>query len=258
MLRLEVAMQTDIGLRPTNQDSLFARAEKFKDDIFGLFCVSDGMGGLTDGHFASATASEAVESWYNRQLQHLLQSGFLEERRILAELSELFLEINSIILHHAQDIESKIGTTCSLLLILNNRFYIAHVGDSRIYILAKRWFNKSHIQQLTEDHSWSADQLRQGLLSIDEINAHPKKNKLTSCLGVFDNPRFFTLSGILGRRGTLILCSDGLYRAVDEKEMTKMNAKYKNCAKLANNLIRMAKRRGMSDNISVITVKYRN
>jgi len=256
MLRLETATHTDIGLRATNQDCLFAKIENIAGKVYGLFCVSDGMGGLNDGHYAATVAIESVEKWWNKRLRFLIEHEAVKKSHINEEFTALFRSANDTILQHSQKENAMIGTTCSLLFVCNNMFYIAHTGDTRIYMTQKQWFLKSQIKQLTDDHSWEADQFRKGLLSADEIQSHPNKNKLTGCLGVFEHPRVFTYSDYIKRDGFFILCSDGLYRAISDSEMEKIASRQRSCEHLAKKLIVTAKERNTPDNASVVVVKF--
>ena len=256
MLNLTAAAHTDAGPRPANQDRTLAEIENFGSDMCGLFCVADGMGGLADGQLAAAIAVDAVEQWWFESLPHIIEQG-ADTSIVLPELTSLLLSINEDIISHSQNTGAKLGTTCSLLLIFKNHYYVAHTGDSRIYIIRKQVFRKSKVEQLTVDHTWATDQLKLGHLSAEEIENNRNKNRLTSCLGVYDNPLIFTCLGSVARGDAFVICSDGLYRAINEKELAVTSRRKIDSDVLAKEMIEAAIRRGTTDNASVIVVKAR-
>jgi serine/threonine protein phosphatase PrpC len=246
MPRLEAAEQTHIGTRPSNQDRLFAKIATINGQSCGIFCAADGMGGLKDGHTAAELAISAVSDWWETQVEN----GEVKH----GGLSALFQSINQKIFSHAAKQKSAIGTTLSLLLICNTSYYIAHTGDTRIYLIQKSFF-RTTFRQLTHDQTWGADKQREGILSQEEINMHPKRNMLTGCLGVFEEAKVFLSSGQIKKSGTFILCSDGMYRLVDRKAITKAaTARSLTPEALADNLIKSAESRGVKDNASVVVV----
>ena len=256
MLRLKAALQTETGPRPTNQDCLFAEIKKVADKTYGLFCVADGVGGLADGQYAASITVSFIERWWNEHILSLTPESIWDESNSCLMLSELLRSINEVIFRHSQVSSVRIGTTCSLLLLHNDFYHLVHVGDSRIYMAEKRMFRKFEFNQLTEDHSWSAEQLKIGLLPVEEIEAYHGKNKLTSCLGAFESPKIYSRSGYVKRRGVFIICSDGLYRVVSDDVIAKMLIRYKNNEKLVEKLMSAVKNRGYIDNTSVIAVQF--
>ncbi|MCL1999403.1 MAG: serine/threonine-protein phosphatase [Turicibacter sp.] len=244
--QIEAAALSSIGNRAENQDRLYYKIDTVDGQNCGLFCVADGMGGLADGHLAAVAAVEGLGKWWEN-LPKILSSGY-----ILEQLQNLFHDINRQILQMA----NKSGTTLSVLLIVGNTYYIAHSGDSRIYMI-KKSFNKAALRQLTEDHSWQAEQLKKAELTAAQIAANPLKNRITSCLGVYENPKLFTNFGRLSRSTIFILCSDGLYRAVSDKEFAKTAKRKAASEKLAAKYLYKAALNGVSDNASILTVTCR-
>ena len=254
---MEAATATDIGTRETNQDRVFAEIGQVVTDgnhlsPYGLFCVADGMGGLQEGEYAASVAIDKVEDWWNNDLKNTNLRG----AEVLDAFFGIFQSINDTIRQHGQKGKLHLGTTCSLLLIYGDEYYIAHTGDSRIYQVDTGWF-ASFIKpmQLTEDHNWLNDQIKKGQLSPSEIANHPKRNILTSCLGAFERPKIFTHTGTINRPCTFILSSDGLYKVVKDKELAVMARKYKDSKTLADNLISYALKQGANDNVSAVVVK---
>ena len=257
MLQLEFAFASDIGdVRPTNQDSLLAKADVIRNVSCGLFCVADGVGGLSDGHFASKFSVSVLESWWNDKLPGMIDTlASASSSYICNELLSLFLYINDQIFKRAQKECTRIGTTCSALFILGEKYFIAHSGDTRIYATQKKLRPGNQIIQLTDDHTWLEDQLKQGLLEESEIRNNPKRNLLTGCLGAFETPRISVLTGQTDRSGMFILASDGLYRNVSNKELAKFCTQHIDIKSLTDELIHMSLKRGATDNVTVVAVR---
>jgi len=255
MLQLEFAFASDRGdVRPTNQDRLFAKVGIINDVSCGLFCVADGMGGLSNGHIAASISAETIENWWEARLLQLAAKD-VAIGIIYEELTSLFYFINSQILVQSCEDGSKAGTTCSVLLIIGDTYFIAHAGDTRIYATQKKLISGSRIIQLTEDHTWLAEQIRRGGMAEEELLKHPKRNMLTSCLGVFEYPKVFTSAGLIDKNSVFILASDGLYRNITEQEMAKLSTRFSNVTDLASELIKMSSERIATDNVSVVAVR---
>ena len=230
MVVIETATATDIGHRETNQDRVLAITGDTTDMPCGLFCVADGMGGLQDGECAATQAVELLENWWNSTYKETTPTG----AEVLDSFFTLFKSVNDAIKHNTE--EAKSGTTCSLLLIQGRDYYIAHAGDSRIYHIENRIFAPFAMPvQLTEDHSHNG--------------------RLTSCLGAFNKPKIFTHTGTISKPCTFVLCSDGMYRTVPDKQLIGLTRRLRNCGELVNNLVTTALKQGTQDNVSVVVVK---
>ena len=230
---MEYATSTDIGPREINQDRIVAKVGQVVTESnhlmpCGLFCVADGMGGLEDGEYAATVAVELIENWWNEAVANNHPIG----TAVLDSFFTLFKNINDTIRKNSE--EAKSGTTCSVLMIQGRNYYIAHVGDSRIYQIDKKFFMPK-LQLLTEDHSIG--------------------NRLTSCLGAFAKPKIFTHSGIISKNCTFLLCSDGLHGAVSSKQLVTLSNQLKTCNELAGKLVATALEQGTNDNVSVVVVR---
>jgi len=257
MFCIEYAYGSDVGtVRPSNQDSVFGIADIVDSRSCGLFCVADGMGGLADGEYASNLSVQMLEDWWNIRLEPLLRNHrgrYVHERVVFQEFSILLTTINEHLLQHAKKIHASVGTTCSVLFILDDVYHIAHLGDTRIYAAQKK-FMGYHISPLTEDHTWATDHI--GILSDEEIQSHPKRNRLTSCLGVFESPRIFYSSGLIEKSKIFMLFSDGLYRTLSMDEISKMLSKNYNLEALVSKMLKTSIKRGATDNVSAVTVRF--
>ncbi|BAW02230.1 protein phosphatase 2C [Thermus thermophilus] len=183
MDRLEAALKTHPGLkRPKNEDAVGGEATPWG----GVYVVADGMGGHRTGEVASRLAVETVLARLSR-----------EEPPSPKDLLEALEEANGRIHREAQRPENRgMGTTCTVLVLDLPYALVAHVGDSRAYLL-----REGNLHQLTEDHSWVAERVRQGLLSPEEARTHRWRNVITNALGSFPRPGW-TSSGSSSARGT--------------------------------------------------------
>lgn len=232
-------------VRKDNQDN----SGKFPADSLDLstpkgqlFIIADGMG----GHQAGRKASEMA-------VQHLAETYLATpEDDILAALRLGFGKANEQIYRCSlENPEYRgMGTTCSALVLKGSRGFFGHVGDSRIYRIGKR-----KMQQLTKDHSKVAELVRRGILSKEEARHHPERSHLYRALGTRPAAEVdFSDEIVLDSSKTFLLCSDGLFNHVEEKEMQKIALAYAP-EEACKALIELANQRGGTDNITVQVVK---
>ena len=140
------------------------------------------------------------------------------------------------------------GTTLEICLIYNNKAYIGHVGDSRIYRIRKQF-----IRKLTQDHSYVQKLVKEGTITNEQAAHHPQKNMLMKALGcnAFVEPDVM-VKGFL-KDDILIICSDGLTNLVDQETIYEMASK--NIEQATKDLVNLANDRGGYDNITVIVIK---
>lgn len=251
MLCYESIAVTDIGnKRKVNQDSYIEIKEYINNKYVGLFCVADGMGGLSDGEYASNTATQMSIQWYRKNIDALTKKR-INEKKLNKELKRLFYEINEKIYVYGKQKNIKLGTTYSLLLILNEKYYVVHAGDSRIYM--KR---NEKLFLLTKDQTLVNDLVDRGLLTKEQAVSHPKKNVLANCIGCFENPCICIGSGNLDINDKFLLCSDGLYNLMTADEIfTSMENENMDCI---YDMLSLVKKRGGFDNITILIVKAVN
>lgn len=243
-LSIVFAAKSDIGLvRTENQDS-FGKFPEDNTNLYNakgqLFIVADGMGGHKGGKEASSIAVKVVSSEY--------LNSTLEES---VAIKEAIVKANQSIHNQAGDSTEfgRMGTTCSVLLLKNERGFIGHVGDSRIY---KIEHNK--IEQLTNDHTKVEEMLREGILTPEEARNYPSKSVLARALGVEENVRVDIIDDLdLKKEQSFILCSDGLAK-VSKGEILPIvsNNTPTDACKM---LVDMANDRGGKDNVTVIVIK---
>jgi len=229
---------TDLGKkRPKNED-FFA-----VDPSIGLFIVADGLGGRMSGDKASYEATqtfiEKLKSLMNlyNEPRIILESAFKEASKRAYEIS------NSDEYYGAM-------TTFTALFLYKSKFYIVHVGDTRVYILrANRFF-----YQLTEDDTQAQILVKKKALSPKEAETHPSKHVLTKALGhkPIIRPKLYIGNVMNGDK--FLLCSDGLYIYFSEDELKEILKKYKP-KEAVEILVKLANDRGGEDNITAIVVE---
>lgn len=252
MLYFDSKAITDVGNKRTiNQDNYLNIVTCVNNKYIGVFCVADGMGGLQDGEYASQFAVSETQQWYEKNLAFLVNEK-LNENKLIDELKKLFYSINTEIYNYGLLKNSKVGTTYSLLLVIDNKYFVVHAGDSRIYL--KR---NNDLFLLTKDQTWVNEQLEQGLISLEEAKNHPRKNVLSNCLGCFENPSVCVGNGEIFEDDCFLLCSDGLYNLVTTGEIS-IGMSDNNFIDIPNMFLRLVKQRGAFDNVTMIIIAITN
>jgi serine/threonine protein phosphatase PrpC len=247
-------LSSDIGMiRTNNQDSMFAffstntSAEEQPD--FGLFIVADGMGGHHDGELASAIATRIIA-------QHVIENFYLpvlktaspnEDRPLISEvLSEAVQNANTAV----SDQIPEGGTTVTSAAVLSDRVYIAHVGDSRAYLVSSEG-----IEQITRDHSLVQRLIELDQLTPEEAAAHPQRNVLYRAIGQSENLEIDAVTRRLPAGSRLLICSDGLWNQVSESNLQQIIQGSKSPQEACDHLITVANDRGGPDNITAILIQ---
>ena len=244
---MKVFAKSDIGkAREMNQDAYYASQPS---DNVGLYIVADGMGGYNGGEIASSLAVTATKNF--------IENNFVETEHTKEKLQELVKNAieyaNMLVYEKSKEVPELegMGTTIEVALVHNNRVYIGHVGDSRIYRI-----RKDIIRKLTTDHSYVEKLVKDGTISKEEAVHHPKKNMLTKALGCtsFVEPDV-VVKGFL-KNDILVLTSDGLTNMVKDDEI--YNIVTDNIEVASEKLINKANDAGGLDNITVIIVLNKN
>lgn len=226
----ETVWRTDTGRqRRENEDSAYVHAP--------VFVVADGMGGAQAGEVASRIAIETFE-------QGLLGSGPPERR-----LAELVRDANQRIydLSRAEHGRAGMGTTLTAAYLADGDLAIAHVGDSRAYLLRDR-----QLTRLTQDHSLVDELVRQGKLTEAQAAEHPQRSIITRALGPEPEVEVDTFSYPMQAGDLLLLCSDGLTSMVSEDRVAEILCGSATLEKAADGLIDEANEAGGRDNITVV------
>jgi protein phosphatase len=239
-MKLVAAGRTDVGLRRSGNEDAFVVA-----DELSLYLVADGMGGHIGGQMASGIAAEsalqALKSVLERpaSLTEKLRYGVAEANREIFATAQAKPELTGM------------GTTLVALLAGDNRIGLAHVGDSRAYLI-----RRGRIRQLTDDHSLVAEMVRRREISAVDAREHPHRHVLTRALGVRRSVEA-DLAELTPEVGDLVvLCSDGLTGHVEDPEIAAVVTKGSDDLEGAcQRLIDLANARGGEDNTTVVVVR---
>lgn len=239
--------------RDHNEDSLFCLTATLSSGEVpmpcGLYIIADGMGGHQHGEIAS---NVSVRSMANHVIQKLVLPHFsLNGERVEESYQEIMqtgvMEAHQAILRDAQGG----GTTLTAVLIVGDRMTITHVGDSRAYII----YADGRMEILTHDHSLVKRLEELGQITAEEAAIHPQRNVLYRALGQGEpfEPDINSLP--FPRGGCLLLCSDGLWGVVPERELFNIVTTNPDLQQACQLLVDAANTAGGPDNISVIMVR---
>ena len=250
-VKLEAWLVTDVGVvRDHNEDSAFMEpAQKF-------FIVADGMGGHAAGEVASAMAVETVKKTLEaaqaeidtfqkapsdagrRQLVQLLQSAVLQAHQAVFQRGQ------------TESDKAGMGTTLDVVLIAGSEAFVAHVGDSRTYLI-----RDGRSSQITTDHTVAEVLVIEGKLTIEEAQVSPLRTILVNAIGVSADVGVEMAHVQLRRGDRLLLCSDGLhdYFPIDDEIAQRMSADKPGDA--LKEMVELAKTRGGHDNITGVAVQ---
>ena len=236
---------TDVGLKRTqNQDYCFPLPGSVEtSDNNPLMIVADGMGGLASGEIASKTAVDSISS---KLLDDSTDLESNNEKTLLDLLSRCLNNANQKICDLGdENLRGAMGTTCTLGLVVKDKLYLAHIGDSRAYL-----YREGILTQITQDHSLVAEQLSAGYITEEEADNHPQKNIITRALGIEReiSPQINALELQSGDK--LLLCSDGLHGLVPNTEISDLLLK-ESITDTVDSLISRANDLGGDDNITV-------
>ncbi len=241
---MRVFAKSDIGkAREINQDYIYI--SKPEENI-KLFILADGMGGYNGGEIASSLAVNSVKSYIYSNFEktpkdkinipELIKSGMEYANMVVYEKSKQIEELEGM------------GTTLDVCLIYENRAYIGHIGDSRVYRIRKEF-----IRKLTIDDSYVEDLIKKGTITREEAYTHPKKNMLTKALGCAPYVEPITyVKGFL-KDDIIVMTSDGLTNMIKDDKIYEIIKKDLN--KATEELIEKANESGGYDNITVIIIE---
>jgi PPM family protein phosphatase len=249
-IRLVSSARTDKGMqRSNNEDSIHLWVK----DHFLLAVVADGMGGAVAGEEASRIAVETIQTNLIDVNPKVDFSRFSEDN-LIDQLAEAVRQANYNIINRATAIpEFKgMGTTLTLVFARQNEVLLAHVGDSRAYLVDG--FDRS-INQLTSDHSFVQALIDSGHLTEADAENHPMRNVLYRALGQLGDVDIDLISGIqLAAGDRLVMCSDGLTLHVRSQEILKIALSTDSPEQISQRLVDLANQRGGRDNVSVIVI----
>jgi serine/threonine protein phosphatase PrpC len=244
---------TDVGkVRDHNEDNFLV------DKKLALFIVADGMGGHAAGEVASAIAVRTVHEEIKRETELIddyvsgaTGASKVTPKDVVALVDNAVQRACSKVHEEALSDAAKrgMGTTLSVLLVVGNQGFIAHVGDSRIYLA-----RDGRIQQVTEDHTVYNELIKRGKLTREQIEKVQQKNAITRAVGVYERVEVDTLVIELTAGDVVILASDGLHGYLESPEELRGPLSLDGDA-IVEALIALANDRGGKDNITTIVVK---
>jgi PPM family protein phosphatase len=244
---------TDVGKkREINEDNFLV------DKKLSLFVVADGMGGHASGEVASHLAVHefraAVEAGKDVIERFAKGDASVRPQDILAILEGAIQAAGSAVYQKAQAEPEKrgMGTTTSALLIAGDRGFIAHVGDSRIYML-----RAGQVVQLTEDHSLLNELIRRGKITKETFEDSPYKaykNAVTRAVGVYETVQGDTIDFEILPGDQFLVCSDGLHAYLDDQRIVELLAG-EDVTEVSKSMVELANAGGGHDNITALVVR---
>ncbi len=240
---------TDVGVKRVNNEDNY-----LINDELNLFVVCDGMGGHAGGEFASAIAVNTVEEVLasletTPEIEAAREDGAVEVTRerlryaIRLAGKRIFEKAKAEPGYHGM------GTTCLVLLLDGGNAFVAHVGDSRGYLV-----RDGRIEQLTEDHSLVNERIRQGLLTPEQARTFKHKNIITRSLGYTEDVDIDIQVRAVRRGDRFLLCSDGLSNLVEAAELGE-TVRSLGPQDAARRLVRLACEHGGDDNITAVVAR---
>jgi protein phosphatase len=238
MRRLVATGRSDVGrVREGNEDALLVRDS--------VYAVADGMGGHLAGEVASATALEPVEQLDGRI--------FPDHAAAVTALRAAVVAANERVSQLAADNPDYrgMGTTLTAALVEGRRLHVAHVGDSRAYLL-----RDGHFSQLTDDHTLVQHLVDEGQITREEAARHPQRSVITRAIGVSWDVDVDSMSLELQAGDQLLLCSDGLTGVVEDEVIAATLLETEDPDQAVTTLIDRANEAGGPDNITVLLLRY--
>ena len=242
---MQIEYQSDVGRRRnTNQDyaSVFTNQEGIK-----LAILADGMGGHRAGDIASQMAVLNLGNAWEEQ-------DLTDDEKIAQWFIQAIQEENALIYQRGQEQPeyNGMGTTIVAAALSEERFTIAHVGDSRAYLI-----RDGKIIQLTEDHSLVNELVKSGEISEEMAVNHPRKNILTRSVGMPGTVEVDVSTYIWQLKARLLLCSDGLTNMLSEEMIETIVNQEGTLSDKVTELINQANEAGGADNITVLLIEFK-
>lgn len=242
---MRVFAKTDLGkARQMNEDFYYITPSV--EDKLQLYILADGMGGYNGGEIASKLATLSAKSYIETNFETIPH----DRDNILKLIASSIEYANMVVYEKAKEnVElANMGTTLEICLIYNSKAFIGHIGDSRIYRIRKEF-----IRKLTKDHSYVEELVKDGTITKEEAEHHPKKNMLMKAVGCtpYVEPDVMVKGFI--KEDVLLMCSDGLTNMVTEQEIYEYVKK--DVQTSCEELIKRANEMGGYDNITVVILQ---
>lgn len=249
-LSIQVAGKTDVGLvRSNNEDNLGF------DTASGVFVVCDGMGGQAAGERASKVAVDTVMGYFRKAPKEGQEVFGKVFERLSARANALAraIQLANQAIHEeaSQDVRyTGMGSTIVALAVEGDEFSVAHVGDSRAYLL-----RGGVLQQLTNDHSLVMEQVRRGLMTLEDAEKASTQNVIVRSLGAEESVDPDLADHELMAGDVLLMCSDGLSHFVHDNVLRELLPASASPEGACDDLIQAAKAAGSNDNITCLVLR---
>jgi protein phosphatase len=249
-MNISIGARTDVGGRSNNEDCLAVLdRERVPLRADAVLVIADGMGGRSNGEEASGIAVKIVRETLMELLDPTNEVPLPPAEDILAAAMR---RANSMVYELSQENPDLpgMGTTCIAALVSEGILTLAHVGDSRAYLI-----RDNKIRPLTTDHTYVADQVKAGNMTLDAAKKSKFRNVITRAIGIAPTvePDFETFA--LHDSDTVLLCTDGLSNTVEEDGILGITVNNDTAQGTANSLLEAAKAGGVRDNVTIIAVR---
>ena len=241
--------KTDVGQKRDDNEDCFTISEERQYAI-----LADGMGGRLFGEVASSMAVDVLSRFIDetspRRLQRL---GSAEQGAMMTNLLDEWIRlVNRQIFQKGQEDERyrEMGTTLICALGFGSSIVLAHVGDSRAYLQ-----DAHNLRQITEDHSFVNNQVKQGMMTEQEARESSQRNIITRALGTSESVKPDIAVHDLAPGERMLLCSDGLTDMVDDETVAQLMSAGGSLGEVSERLVDAANRAGGRDNITVILIE---
>ncbi len=238
-MRIECGACNDQGkIRTSNEDQYLANAQK------KIFLVADGMGGHAAGEVASQMAASTIEESLSKSELSTDPEAILQQA-----VQDANIRVYNAQRNHPE--YRGMGSTLTILTFLENRYYIAHVGDSRAYL-----FRNGNITQVTRDHSVVWQLYEENLIAKEDLSRHPRKNLITRSIGTQPQVEADIQGNQVFENDIFLLCSDGLTDVLSDMQIQQfLTMNGKTPQEISEMLIEAANAGGGPDNITVVIVR---
>lgn len=259
-MKFECALYSDVGIvKKTNQDSMLLKEAETDYGRILLAAVCDGMGGLSKGEVASAYVVNQLSEWFENALPELLYGQNTRytnhelKKHIRKALEYVAADANGKIYEYGRKNHTMLGSTLSVILLIENHYFILNVGDSRVYKI----YNS--LIQLTKDQSLVQQKVDRGEISEEDMEKDPQRNVLLQCIGATSDVKPDFYSGIYEDDSVFLLCSDGFRHMLKKEELfycyrPQVLSDESFMRNMSIRLVELNKQRQEKDNISVIVI----
>jgi len=258
VLALQVGSHQDPGIRRKhrpNEDTILvtqgtvpSASPSTLPKPFALLIVADGMGGQAHGQEASRLAVRSLAKYMSGSLG----SQQMKPGAVLALLTAGVQYANQLVYQHNREQRDNMGTTMTAALVMDTTAYVAHVGDSRLYLYRE----PKRLAQITQDHTVVASLVAAGVIASKDIYTHPMRNRIYRSLGDKATVEVDGSAVPLAAGDLLLLCSDGLWEMVRDQQIAAILTTHRpHPSKTAHALVQAALAGGGEDNVSVIVAQ---